>query len=94
MGLCVDSDSPFLLAGYFKDSCEFCSSVIKEKKMKGAVLAAIAASIGNFLQGWDNATIAGTHNFFLLAFLECLHLIFLLFFIYIFTHGSTIGIIF
>ncbi|KAF3446924.1 hypothetical protein FNV43_RR12104 [Rhamnella rubrinervis] len=28
--------------------------------MKGAVLVAIAASIGNFLQGWDNATIAGT----------------------------------
>lgn len=27
--------------------------------MRGAVLAAIAASIGNFLQGWDNATIAG-----------------------------------
>lgn len=30
------------------------------QKMKGAVLVAIAASIGNFLQGWDNATIAGT----------------------------------
>lgn len=28
--------------------------------MKGAVLVAIAASVGNFLQGWDNATIAGT----------------------------------
>ncbi|KAJ7958005.1 Monosaccharide-sensing protein 2 [Quillaja saponaria] len=27
--------------------------------MKGAALVAIAASIGNFLQGWDNATIAG-----------------------------------
>ncbi|RWR92919.1 monosaccharide-sensing protein 2 [Cinnamomum micranthum f. kanehirae] len=27
--------------------------------MSGAVLAAIAASIGNLLQGWDNATIAG-----------------------------------
>lgn len=27
--------------------------------MKGAVLVAIAASIGNLLQGWDNATIAG-----------------------------------
>ncbi|KAK4767723.1 hypothetical protein SAY87_002864 [Trapa incisa] len=26
--------------------------------MRGAVLVAIAASIGNFLQGWDNATIA------------------------------------
>lgn len=29
------------------------------KKMKGAALVAIAATIGNFLQGWDNATIAG-----------------------------------
>ncbi|KAE8057434.1 hypothetical protein FH972_014127 [Carpinus fangiana] len=28
--------------------------------MKGAVLVAIAAAIGNFLQGWDNATIAGS----------------------------------
>ena len=28
--------------------------------MKGAALVAIAATIGNFLQGWDNATIAGT----------------------------------
>jgi hypothetical protein len=28
--------------------------------MSGAVLVAIAASIGNLLQGWDNATIAGT----------------------------------
>lgn len=27
--------------------------------MQGAVLVAIAASIGNLLQGWDNATIAG-----------------------------------
>ncbi|XP_023002115.1 monosaccharide-sensing protein 2-like [Cucurbita maxima] len=27
--------------------------------MKGAVIVALAASIGNFLQGWDNATIAG-----------------------------------
>lgn len=27
--------------------------------MKGAAYVAIAASIGNFLQGWDNATIAG-----------------------------------
>jgi hypothetical protein len=29
--------------------------------MKGAVLVAIVASIGNFLQGWDNATIAGNY---------------------------------
>ncbi|KAI8018755.1 Monosaccharide-sensing protein 2 [Camellia lanceoleosa] len=28
--------------------------------MSGAVLVAIAAAIGNFLQGWDNATIAGS----------------------------------
>lgn len=28
--------------------------------MRGAVLVAIAASIGNLLQGWDNATIAGS----------------------------------
>ncbi|EOY15347.1 Tonoplast monosaccharide transporter2 isoform 4 [Theobroma cacao] len=27
--------------------------------MRGAALVAIAATIGNFLQGWDNATIAG-----------------------------------
>lgn len=27
--------------------------------MKGAVLVALTATIGNFLQGWDNATIAG-----------------------------------
>lgn len=27
--------------------------------MNGAVLVAVAAAIGNFLQGWDNATIAG-----------------------------------
>lgn len=29
------------------------------EKMQGAVLVAIVAAIGNFLQGWDNATIAG-----------------------------------
>lgn len=27
--------------------------------MSGAVVVAIAAAIGNLLQGWDNATIAG-----------------------------------
>ncbi|CAN0878515.1 Monosaccharide-sensing protein 3 [Linum grandiflorum] len=27
--------------------------------MRGAVLVAVAATIGNFLQGWDNSTIAG-----------------------------------
>ncbi|KAG6500173.1 hypothetical protein ZIOFF_040013 [Zingiber officinale] len=29
-------------------------------RMRGAVLVAIVASIGNLLQGWDNATIAGS----------------------------------
>lgn len=27
--------------------------------MNGSVLVAVAAAIGNLLQGWDNATIAG-----------------------------------
>ncbi|CAK9139366.1 unnamed protein product [Ilex paraguariensis] len=31
----------------------------KLRKMSGSVLVAIAAAIGNLLQGWDNATIAG-----------------------------------
>lgn len=31
--------------------------------MRGAVFVAIAAAIGNFLQGWDNATIAGLFDF-------------------------------
>lgn len=30
------------------------------EKMSGAVLVAVAAAVGNLLQGWDNATIAGT----------------------------------
>lgn len=30
--------------------------------MSGAVLVAIGAAIGNLLQGWDNATIAGKIN--------------------------------
>jgi len=30
--------------------------------MSGAALVAIAASIGNLLQGWDNATIAGNSS--------------------------------
>jgi len=34
--------------------------------MSGAVLVAVAAAIGNLLQGWDNATIAG-HIFIRLA---------------------------
>ncbi|KAK9158559.1 hypothetical protein Scep_005133 [Stephania cephalantha] len=28
--------------------------------MRSAVFVAIAAAVGNFLQGWDNATIAGS----------------------------------
>ena len=36
--------------------------------MSGAVFVAIAAAVGNLLQGWDNATIAGNFlcnsNFF------------------------------
>jgi hypothetical protein len=40
-------------------------AAVTNTKMKGAVLVAIAASIGNFLQGWDNATIAGIyHSYF------------------------------
>jgi hypothetical protein len=31
--------------------------------MSGAVLVAVAAAIGNLLQGWDNATIAGNFPF-------------------------------
>lgn len=27
--------------------------------MSGSVLVAVAAAVGNLLQGWDNATIAG-----------------------------------
>ena len=36
-------------------------------KMNGAVLVAVAAAIGNFLQGWDNATIAGTSWIYLVS---------------------------
>lgn len=32
--------------------------------MGGAALVAIAAAIGNLLQGWDNATIAGNLLFY------------------------------
>ncbi|RWV87083.1 hypothetical protein GW17_00050968, partial [Ensete ventricosum] len=38
-------------------------------KMRGAVLVAIAASIGNLLQGWDNATIAGMYILSVLHFI-------------------------
>lgn len=41
--------------------------------MKGAVLVAIAASIGNFLQGWDNATIAGMVLIFLAVTTDYVH---------------------
>ncbi|GFQ07256.1 protein mor1 [Phtheirospermum japonicum] len=33
---------------------------LKSEDMRGAVLVAFAAAIGNLLQGWDNATIAGS----------------------------------
>ena len=38
-----------------------CSGLLADRseKMNGAVFVAIAAAIGNLLQGWDNATIAG-----------------------------------
>lgn len=36
--------------------------------MKSVVLVALAAAIGNMLQGWDNATIAGVSIFSLLLF--------------------------
>jgi hypothetical protein len=38
-----------------------------EEKMAGAALVAIAASIGNLLQGWDNATIAGESSGFFVS---------------------------
>lgn len=34
----------------------------------GAVRVAIAASIGNFLQGWDNGAISGIFRFTALSF--------------------------
>ncbi|THG18059.1 hypothetical protein TEA_019453 [Camellia sinensis var. sinensis] len=37
----------------------FAEPIIVARKMSGAVLVAVAAAIGNLLQGWDNATIAG-----------------------------------
>ncbi|CAA0834912.1 Monosaccharide-sensing protein 2 [Striga hermonthica] len=37
----------------------FSSLITRCKKMKGAVLVAVTATIGNLLQGWDNATIGG-----------------------------------
>lgn len=41
--------------------------------MSGAVLVAIGAAIGNLLQGWDNATIAGKlMNLFIGSQFSCL----------------------
>lgn len=40
--------------------------------MRGAALVAIAATIGNFLQGWDNATIAGISWLQILLLFICL----------------------
>lgn len=36
--------------------------------MSGSVLVAVAAAVGNLLQGWDNATIAGRFILSLLFF--------------------------
>lgn len=36
---------------------------LNSARMRGAVFVAIAAAIGNFLQGWDNATIAGINAY-------------------------------
>lgn len=41
--------------------CSF--RLIDHQTMSGAVLVAVAAAIGNLLQGWDNATIAGLFVF-------------------------------
>jgi hypothetical protein len=37
---------------------------IDKETMSGAVIVAVAAAIGNLLQGWDNATIAGRSSLF------------------------------
>lgn len=39
-------------------------STLVSGEMGGAALVAIAAAIGNLLQGWDNATIAGNLLFY------------------------------
>lgn len=39
----------------------FLRESLNSARMRGAVFVAIAAAIGNFLQGWDNATIAGIY---------------------------------
>lgn len=55
--------------------------------MRGAALVAIAATIGNFLQGWDNATIAGTNS---LCFFYFIYLFIFLFLCFsFFTNFST-----
>jgi len=41
----------------------------KKETMSGAVIVAVAAAIGNLLQGWDNATIAGRSSLFYSIFL-------------------------
>lgn len=47
--------SIFLFSSLASGDCDLQSG----KKMSGAVLVAVAAAVGNLLQGWDNATIAG-----------------------------------
>lgn len=46
--------------------------------MNGAVLVAIVAAIGNLLQGWDNATIAG--NLLFQTCFEDMEMLFVVFF--------------
>lgn len=42
--------------------CTFFIALTKIKnKMSAVVLVAIAAAIGNFLQGWDNSALAGKY---------------------------------
>lgn len=58
--------SIFLFSSLAIGDCDLQSGKI----MSGAVLVAVAAAVGNLLQGWDNATIAG--NFVVLLFFRCL----------------------
>lgn len=57
MLMMIDVGSSFP-TGYFFEYWRVISII--GGKMNGAALVAIAATIGNFLQGWDNATIAGS----------------------------------
>ncbi|KAL2332570.1 hypothetical protein Fmac_020151 [Flemingia macrophylla] len=57
------TDSHSLAGRYYRFACIIYSNSYGQYRisnMSGAVLVAVAAAIGNFLQGWDNATIAGS----------------------------------